>query len=107
MTDWYKGNSGGETCPVGQKSSNELGLYDMSDNVWEWCGYWVGEYNNASHQVDPMGSPSGLKRVNRGGSWRYRPIIVVSFFGVIINQQNELQSGFSTRFLAIILRFTR
>lgn len=72
MTDWYKGNSGGETCPVGQKSSNELGLYDMSDNVWEWCGYWVGEYNNASHQVDPMGSPSGLKRVNRGGSWRYQ-----------------------------------
>ena len=65
---WYDGNSGSETHPVGQKSPNELGLYDMSGNVWEWCQDWFGSYSSSS-QTNPTGPSSGSYRVSRGGSW--------------------------------------
>lgn len=65
---WYNNNSGNETHPVGQKSPNELGLYDMSGNVLEWCQDWFDNYS-ANSQTNPMGPSSGPGRVNRGGSW--------------------------------------
>ena len=89
---WYGDNSGDETHLVKTKSPNEIGLYDMSGNVWEWCQDWYGDYRasaqtsptrprqtavlrrgdyRASAQTNPTGSSSGFYRVYRGGSWDY------------------------------------
>lgn len=65
---WYEGNSDGKTHPVKTKKANELGLYDMSGNVWEWCSDWYGEYSDTP-QFIPQGATSGVARVRRGGCW--------------------------------------
>ena len=65
---WYMDNSGDKTHAVGTKQPNELGIYDMSGNVWEWCQDWYGKYSSSS-QVNPTGANSGSYRVKRGGSW--------------------------------------
>ncbi|MBR5323603.1 MAG: SUMF1/EgtB/PvdO family nonheme iron enzyme [Muribaculaceae bacterium] len=65
---WYKSNSGSKTHPVGQKQPNELGIYDMSGNVSEWC-YDLYDSYTSSPQTNPTGPTSGSIHVNRGGSW--------------------------------------
>ena len=65
---WYTDNSKNSTQTVGTKSPNELGIYDMSGNVWEWCSDRYGAYS-ASSKRDPAGASSGSRRVIRGGSW--------------------------------------
>ena len=65
---WYFSNSSSKTHAVAQKLPNELGLYDMSGNVWEWCQDWYGLYGSAA-QTNPTGSASGSFRVLRGGGW--------------------------------------
>jgi formylglycine-generating enzyme required for sulfatase activity len=67
---WYNNNSGRKTHPVAQKQPNELGLYDMSGNLWEWCSDWYGDYSSST-QTDPQGPNSGGYRVRRSGSWDY------------------------------------
>ncbi|WP_278855535.1 SUMF1/EgtB/PvdO family nonheme iron enzyme [Leyella stercorea] len=65
---WYEDNSRMKTHAVGTKQPNELGIYDMSGNVYEWCQDWEGAYSSSS-QVNPTGANSGSFRVIRGGSW--------------------------------------
>ena len=67
---WYDDNSGMKTHNVGTKAPNELGIYDMSGNVWEWCQDWEGSYSRSA-QTNPKGPSCGSFRVVRGGGWNF------------------------------------
>lgn len=67
---WYEYNSGGMTHPVQTKAPNELGIYDMTGNVYEWCTDWYGAYSSAA-QTDPTGPATGSYRDYRGGGWGF------------------------------------
>lgn len=68
---WYRSNSGSTSHIVGTKLPNQLGIYDMSGNVMEWCNDWYANSYNSSSQTDPIGPLSGSVRVTRGGGWGF------------------------------------
>ena len=79
LVAWYDNNSEGKTHEVGKKTANELGIYDMSGNVFEWCQDWKGNYSSEV-QTNPTGPETGSYRVSRGGSWNiYARLCRVSY----------------------------
>ena len=66
---WFSDNSASRTHEVGMKLPNELGIHDMSGNIWEWCADVFGSYTSVD-KTNPYNSTGGSYRVGRGGSWR-------------------------------------
>jgi formylglycine-generating enzyme required for sulfatase activity len=70
---WTGGEWIDQTHPVGRKKPNELGIYDMSGNVAEWCSDIFDPYYSPGTQIDPVGPSTGFGHVIRGGNWGAHP----------------------------------
>jgi len=94
---WYYQNSGKATHPVGTRRPNQLGIYDMNGNVWEWCWDWYGLYTAEAQQA-PSGPQSGLFRVLRGGCCTTSPVdlrsVVRSYVGGGVPGRHLDNNGF-------------
>ena len=89
LTGWCSANSSGSTQPVAAKRPNELGLYDMSGNVYEWCLDKYGNYPG-SMTINPKGPSSGNMRVYRGGSWYSQAM----YCDVVTRENNDPKNGY-------------
>ncbi|NMF57697.1 SUMF1/EgtB/PvdO family nonheme iron enzyme [Pseudanabaena yagii] len=109
---WYRDNSGSVTHPVGQKKANELGIYDMSGNVWEWClDEWHDSYTDKPENLKKQGNQAwgdlnidnndNRSRLRRGGSWVIDAIICRSSYRSSNGARNQLNYlGFRVVFVS-------
>ena len=93
---WFKNNSDGKTHPVGQQSANELEIYDMCGNVWEWCwDSFKADYYSNSPDKNPSGPDSAALKVVRGGSWNdTKPYLTNSFRFYFESHRADRRLGF-------------
>jgi len=91
---WHRAaNAGMAPHPVGTKQPNELGIYDMSGNIEEWCSDWYDSYSSSA-QTNPTGASDGYTRVTRGGSYTFARPVHVSYRSRVTPDNTSRALGF-------------